>query len=65
MKREGIQHKNTICVLGSNLLKKPLTTEAEEKLKKHWIGHIHRTSHLNHDIDITLTYGLSYIHFQS
>lgn len=23
MKREGIQHKNTICVLGSNLLKKP------------------------------------------
>lgn len=64
MKREGIQHKNTVCVLGSSFLKKPETAEAEDKLKKHWITHIHRTSQLNKEIDMTITYGLSYLHFK-
>lgn len=62
MKREGIRHQSTVCILGSNVLKKPDNMEAERRLVESWKGHLRRTANIASS-DFTVTYGLSYLHF--
>lgn len=62
MKRNDIPHRNTVCLLGSTVIKKPETIEAEERLKKVWIGHLERSAKIP-KCDMTVTHGLSYLHF--
>lgn len=40
MKKTGINTKNTVCLLGSTVIKRPETEEAMEKLVNVWRSHV-------------------------
>ena len=63
MKREGIQVRNTVCILGSHVLRKPQTEESQEKLKNVWKNYVERAIKIN-GCKLTITHGLSYLHFE-
>lgn len=64
MKKEGIRHHSTVCILGSNVLRKPESTDAEKRLVNTWRGHLKRAANI-HSTDFTVTYGVSYLHFNN
>ena len=62
MKKEGISNKNTVCLLSSNIIKKPDSVDAEEKLKRVWTDHLNRSAKIS-NVNFTVGHGLSYLHF--
>lgn len=58
----GVRAANTLCLLNSSILRRPDSAEAEEKLKRAWLTHIERSAKIG-GCDLTLTLGLSYLHF--
>ena len=67
MKKQGIQTKNTIVLLNSNILKKSSehNEEADNKLKKLWVENISNSFRINPmNLSISLGYGISFVHFK-
>jgi hypothetical protein len=65
MKKVGIRHENTICLLNAKYLKKPSSQEAEERLKSTWQMHLAAACNIpSPNMSFTLTLGLTYLHFK-
>ena len=64
MKKTGIPHRNTFCILKSQVIKLPGSEASVQSVKKHWRQKIEQATGIR-GTELTMTLGLSYLHFSN